>query len=179
MAIIFGKGSYLGDKRVQIWEERLIREGLPEEEGFCWRGRTRQGEGAGLAGGAVCLVGPGSEAALATVLVPGEREVLSSEEDAGRGCRLPQDLASGASAPTSASLLVCSFPPKPKLGRLTLEVLDDVLNAELCEEGHYGQRPLSILGNDPAHATYTCGLGLYWDWACCRRQGLRGLCGYV
>lgn len=88
----------------------------------------------------------------------------------GRGCPRPQPLRPRLQeVPTHPSLLG-AFPSPPNCrDRLTLEVLDNVLNAELCEEGHDGQRPLRILSDDPAHATSTgpstpaLGLATGWD----------------
>lgn len=57
---------------------------------------------------------------------------------------------------------------------LTLEVLDDVLDAEFCEEWYDGQGPLRVLRDDPAHAPVTWDLGLEMAWRMAW-AGLRGL----
>lgn len=58
------------------------------------------------------------------------------------GQGLPQDPASEASPPGSPHPLCAApglLPPATGRNTLTLEVLDDVLDAELCEQGHGGQ----------------------------------------
>lgn len=72
----------------------------------------------------------------------------------------------GGSRFENASRLGCGGPHllRPRSRGLTLEVLDNVLNAELCKERYNGQRPLRVLGDDPAHATDICGLGLQLTW---------------
>lgn len=59
--------------------------------------------------------------------------------ECGRG-GAAQDLASEASPP-GCPHSPCSWlpPPAPGRNRLTLEVLDNVLNAEICEQGDDGQ----------------------------------------
>lgn len=55
---------------------------------------------------------------------------------------MPQDPASEASRPGRPHPLCPApglLPPATSRNRLTLEVLDNVLNAELCEQGHGGQ----------------------------------------